>query len=171
MRFLGHTYVWDWCRTHGYPLIEGERLVAPRLAEDPALTYHERVVHTAAGVREEACRLTARTLTALGPWQECLAWATDWDVWEDEEDWPRYYAWRAGYSERRSLAATPGHLFERGDHEALAWFLGHAIECGWDVTLLPMKDDQPTGVRIRTSHDGWIALASAAPVEFSAHAG
>lgn len=146
-------------------------MVTPRLAEDPALAHHHRLDHDAAGVREEARRLAARTLTAIGPWQECLAWATDWDVWEIQEDWPRYYAWRASWSERRSLAAAPGHLFEQGDEEALAWFLGHALECGWDVTLLPVQDDRPTGVRIRTSHDEWVAIASAAPVEISAHAG
>jgi hypothetical protein len=171
MRFLEHTYIWDWCRTHGYPLIEGEPLVAPRLSQDPTLTHHQRVVHDAAGSRDEATRLAARALTALGPWRECLAWATDWDVWVNEEDWPRYYAWRVEYSERRSLAAVPGHLFERGDRDALTWFLAHAIECGWDVDLLPVEGGRPTGVRIRTSHDEWIALASAAPVEFSAHAG
>ena len=171
MRFLDHTSVWDWCRAHGYALMEDGPSIVPRLADDPALVHQHRINHDAVGRGERAGHLAARVLTALGPWQECLGWATDWDVWEQVEDWPRYYAWRAGYAERRSLASAPGHLFEATDHDALAWLLRHVLECGWDVHLLPVHDYRATGVRIRTSHDEWIAVSSARPLEFPAHAG
>ena len=171
MRFLESTYVWDWCRTHGFPLIEDQPLVTPRLAPDPALVHSRRALHTAAGNREVAVELAAEACAALGRWQSCLAWATDWDIWENQEDWPRFYAWRGGYNERRSLAAVPGHLFDSADAAELARFVGHAIECGWDVSLLPTLDGGPTGLRIRTSHDEWIALDSTRPVSFIAAAG
>jgi hypothetical protein len=171
MRFLEPTYVWDWCRTHGFRLIEDQPLVTPRLAPDPALVQTQRAVHTAAGNGEAAAELAAEVCAALGRWQSCLAWAIEWDIWENQEDWPRFYSWRGGYNERRSLAAVPGHLFDSADAAELARFVGHAIECGWDVSLLPTLDGGPTGVRIQISHDEWIAIDSTRPVSFVAAAG
>jgi hypothetical protein len=170
MEFFGHTLLWAWCREHGFVLVEGDGPVAPRLAEDTTLTSRERVVHSAAGDAPVARALADRLAAALGTWDECLAWATDWDVWENEEDWPRYYAWRARYGERRSLGAASGHLFGVEDAEALSEFLAHAIGCGWDVTLLPARVSRPTGVRARTSHDGWIEVHAGAPVGFASPA-
>ena len=171
MQFFEHTFVWDWCRTHGFPLVEDQPLVSPRLADDPTLIQHQRIVHSAAGLRDPAQRLASTAFGALDSWQSCLAWVTDYDVWENQEDWPRYYAWRAEYGERRSLAAAPGHLFTETEADALLWFLAHAIECGWDVTVLPVRGGKPTGIRLRTSHDEWIALHSVVPVNLVAPAG
>jgi hypothetical protein len=171
MRCLDHTWIWDWCREHGFPLEEPEGPVAPRLASDPNLTHRARPVHSAASDVERARELAAKLADTLGEWDECLVWATDWDVWPNEENWPRYYAWRDQYGERRSLAEAPGHLFGSTDILALTGLLAHAIECGWDVTILPSKASQATGLRIRTSHDEWIELLSIAPIEFSVDAG
>lgn len=171
MRFLDHTWTWDWCREHGFPLDEPGGQVAPQLAGDPSLTYRERPVHSAAADPEKARELAAKLIATLGDWDECLAWATDWDVWPDAEDWPRYYAWRAQFGERRSIAESPGHLFDRNDTAALTYFLTHVVECGWDVTILPSKASQATGLRVRTSHDEWIELLSVAPIDFRVAAG
>ena len=166
MVFLDHTLTWDWCRQHGVALDEGEGSVAPRLADDPTLTHREREVHSAAADTAAARALAGRLAAALGAWDECLAWVTDWDVWQNEEDWPRYYAWRARFGERRSLSAAPGHLFDAEDADALGEFLAHAIECGWDVTLLPARLGRSTGLRVRTSHDEWVELRAARPIDF-----
>lgn len=171
MKCLDHTWTWDWCREHGFVLDEGEGPVAPRLADDPRLVNRERLVHSAAGDAQAARALATRVTAAIGAWDECLAWATDWDVWPNEEDWPRYYAWRAQYSEKRSVAAAPGHLFSADDAGALGEFIAHAIECGWDVTLLPARAGRPTGMRVRTSHDEWVEFRAEAPVGFEPAAG
>ena len=166
MEFLDHTLVWDWCREHGYALVEPEGPVAPRLADDASLTHCELVVHKAATDARAAAALATRVLEALGPWDECLAWATEWDVWSDIEDWPRYYAWRGRFGERRSLGAAPGHRFVEGEGAALGELLVHALECGWDLTLLPATAGRPTGRQVRTSHDEWVELQSREPVGF-----
>jgi hypothetical protein len=171
MRFLDHTWTWDWCGEHGIALVEGEGRVAPRLADDPALTVRQRELHAAAGDHRAAEALAAALTAALGEWDECLVWATDWDVWEDQEDWPRLYAWRGGRGERRSLAAAPGHLFAAGEGDDLRFLLAHAIECGWDVVALPVLGGTPNGVRAHTSHDEWVAIHSVGPTRFAFLAG
>ena len=171
MRFLDHTWIWDWCREHGFPLEEGEGPVAPRLATDPRLTHRERPMHSAAADADKARKLAPKLTAALGDWDECLVWATDWDVWPNEENWPRYYAWRDTFGERRSVAEAPGHLFAGGESSALTELLAHVLECGWDVTILPSKAGHATEIRMRTSHDEWIELLSNAPVGFGLAAG
>ena len=167
MRFLDHTWIWDWCREHGFPLDEPEGPVAPRLAADPTLSHRERPLHTAASNEVRARELAGQLTQALGEWDACLAWATDWDVWPNEENWPRYYAWRARFGERRSVGEAPGHLFDGNDRADLTAFLAHVLECGWDVTLLPSKSGSSSGLRVRTSHDEWIELLSDAPLSAS----
>ena len=171
MRFLEPTYVWDWCRTHGFTLVEGEPRVSPRLASDSALVYRQRNVHGAAGKQDAAELLAAEACLALGAWDSCLAWVTDWDVWEDQEDWPRFYGWRGEHNERRSLVAVPGHLFESGEASELTAFVARAIEWGWDVSVLPTLGGVPTRVRLNVSHDEWIAIESTQPVSFMVPAG
>jgi hypothetical protein len=106
----------------------------------------------------------------LGSWGSCLVWATDWDVWVNEEDWPAYYRWRGEHRERRSLGAAPGHLFTRDDMADFLALVTHAIRCGWDVTILPVSTDGPTGTRVRCSHDEWIEARSTQPISFVAPA-
>jgi len=166
MHFVDHTLTWDWCRQHGFPVRESDGQVGPRLIEDPSLAHQERLVHDAAGNAADSAKIAARIIRSLGEWDELLAWATDWDVWEYEEDWPRYYGWRAQHGERRSLRAAPGHLFVAGEGSDLATFLAHAIECGWDVTLLPTRAGQPTGCRVKTSHDEWVEFQARTSVGF-----
>lgn len=163
MRFLDQTWTWDWCREHGFPLDEPEGPVAPRLAADASLVYRDRAAHSAAADPAKARELAARLSAVLGEWDECLAWVTDWDVWPNGEDWPRYYAWRGHFGERRSLGEAPGHVFSATDTGELTDFLAHVLECGWDVTLLPSRGKHSTGLRAGTSHDEWIELLSAAP--------
>lgn len=171
MRFLDHTWIWDWCREHGFPLEEPDGPIAPRLADNPSLTHCERAVHSAAADSAKSRELAAKLTATLGAWDECLVWATDWDVWPDVENWPRYYAWRDTFGERRSVGEAPGHLFEPNDSLALTDLLTHVIECGWDATILPSKGRDATGIRVRTSHDEWIELLSDAPISFSAAVG
>jgi hypothetical protein len=170
MEFFGHTLIWDWCRQNGYALDEGVAMVAPKLANDPSLVDGERTVHAAAGDVEASKALASRILKTLGNWDCCLLWATEWDVWEDIEDWPRYYAWRALFGEKRSLSAAPGHLFRSEEQLEILRLLSHALECGWDTTILPVREGRPSGIRLRSSHDEWIQFTAIKPVTLPATA-
>ena len=128
MRILDNSWTWDWCREHGFSLDKPEGPVAPRLAADPTLVHRECQVHSAASDPAKACELAAQLVATLGDWDECLAWATNWDVWPSWENWPRYYAWRDRFGERRSLAAAPGHVFNDSDAGELSSFLAHVLE-------------------------------------------
>jgi hypothetical protein len=173
MRFLCHTLTWDWCREHAVPLLNDEEGAsgAPRLADDPRALRRARHVHAAAGKRAEAETLARAAVDALGVWDQCLLWTTDWDVWPNEEDWPRYYAWRGAHGERRSVGEAPGHVFAHGEEPALAWLLAYVIECGWDASVVRVLGGAPTGIRLHASHDEWLAFASAHPIKFAAPAG
>ena len=166
MRILEDTLIWEWCREHGVLLDEPVGPVAPRLADDPALVYRERFVNAAAADPERARLIAVRLTASLGQWDECLVWATAWDIWSHAENWPRYYAWRGRFGERRSLCTAPGHLFESDEAALLTELLAHVFECGWDVTVLPLRRGSPTGRRLYTSHDDWIEFQSVSPIGF-----
>jgi hypothetical protein len=170
VEFLDHTHVWDWCRANGYPLDEGADHRAPWLDHDLALNHRDRLVHSGANDVEASRKLSDSVLRMLGAWDSCLAWVTEWDVWETQEDWPAYYRWRGDHGERRSLGVAPGHFFVRQDATEFNFLLAHAIRCGWDVTLLPVHAGERSGVRIHCSHDGWIEVKSDKPVSFGAAA-
>src|SRR5579872_237523 len=138
MEFLDHTLVWDWCRRNAFVLDEGEAHVAPRLADDPTLVHRQRLMLSSAAAHAGAAP-AGSIIRALGAWETCLVWATDWDVWVNEEDWPAYYHWRGEHGERRSVGAAPGHLFTASDVSDLRFLLEHVIRCSWDVTLLPTR--------------------------------
>jgi hypothetical protein len=164
MEFLGHTLIWDWCRRNGYALDEGIGPVAPKLADDPSLVDGEPTLHAAAGDVEASQALASRILKTIGKWDSCLLWATEWDVWESIEDWPRYYARRARFGEKRSLSAAPGHVFRSEEQLEILQLLSHALESGWDTVILPVRQKRPAGIRLRSSHDGWIQFTASQPV-------
>jgi hypothetical protein len=170
MEFLDHTLIWDWCRRNGYALDEGVGMVAPKLMRDSSLVDGDRMVHTAAGNADASNALASTILKSLGNWDSCLLWATDWDVWEDIEDWPRYYAWRGLHGEKRSLSAAPGHVFQSEEQLELLRLLSHALECGWDTVILPIREALPTGIRLYTSHDEWVQFMSIKPLTLRAPA-
>jgi hypothetical protein len=164
MEFLGYTLIWDWCRRNGYALEKGIGAVAPKLANDSSLVASEPTIHEAAGNFNAANALASTIIESLGSWDRCLLWVTEWDVWYDKEDWPRYYSWRGLYGEKRSLSAAPGHVFRSEEQLDLLRLLSHVLECGWDAVILPVRNAKPTGIRLRTSHDEWIQFASIEPV-------
>ncbi len=141
----------------------GER---SNLLPDSRLTHVSRLIHSPQSAPENAASVTEACLAALGSWDECLLWATDWDIWESDEDWPAFYAARGARGERHSLAAKPGHLFGVGEAADLRLFLGMVIQNGWDAHVLPVHVG--TGARrLRCSHDGWVELTATTPVEIA----
>jgi hypothetical protein len=168
---LDHTLVWDWCRRHGFELNQADPSDTLRLVDDAALIHRDKQPHSGAANEAAALTLANGMLEFLGPWDACLVWATDWDVWVHEEDWPRFYAWRGQHGERRSLAAAPGHVFTATEAAQLTFLLQHAVQCGWDVTVLPARAGVSAGRRIHTSHDEWIELLDSAPITSTLAAG
>lgn len=69
-------------------------------------------------------------------------------------DWARYRRWREATGETRSLHEAPGHVFQKGEQEALARVIEFAIDLGWDalVAAAPHK-----GV-LDLSHDDRITI-------------
>jgi hypothetical protein len=169
MDALEDIVIWDWCREHGVALAGdqagwGEPV---RLAEDSTLV-HCSTVYYAEGKRSgREPAVAAAAVRALGAWDECLVWLTEWGVWPSSEDWPRFYAWRGAQGERRSLEAAPGHRFLAAETSELQELLTQILENGWDATLLPAQDGAVTDRRIVTSHDEWIEVRSREPVELS----
>jgi hypothetical protein len=161
MQFFHTNETAEWCREHGMEI--GERW---NLVPDPRLTHVSRLTHSPQSAPEDAAGITEACLTVLGPWDECLLWLTDWDIWASDEDWPAFYTARGARGERHSLATKPGHLFKCGETDELRLFLGMVIQNGWDAHLLPVH----TGMgqrRLRCSHDGWVELAATTPVEIA----
>jgi hypothetical protein len=166
MDFLDHTLIWDWCREHGVGL-EGDRT----LAEDPTLSERARVFYAEGQRSGREPAFAAAVVRALGAWDQCLVWLTEWGVWASGEDWPRFYAWRGALGERRSLEAAPGHLFRGEEAPELEELLTQIMENGWDATLLPSHGGAATDRRVVISHDEWVDVRSREPVEFSVAAG
>jgi hypothetical protein len=161
MRFLEINEVWDWCSGTGFPLDDRARLV-----EDPTLSERVKWLYATGERSGREPALAADAVHALGEWDECLLWVTEWGVWPSGEDWPRYYAARGALGERRSLESAPAQLFAPSERALLIEFLTQAMENGWDAWVLPASDDRPTGRRLRISHDEWLELATSQPVEF-----
>jgi len=173
MDVLDHTLIWEWCREHGVTLSgDGDESRGPiTLADDPTLGQHARLFYAEGTRSGREPAVAAAAVRALGAWDECLLWVTEWGVWPSTEDWPQFYSWRGGHSERRSLEAAPGHLFGAGEARELETLLRFVLENGWDATALPALGGTATDRRVVTSHDEWIDMRSRDPVEFRVAAG
>lgn len=169
MDVLDHTLIWDWCRANGVPLAgEDANPPAPiRLADDPTLDQRARVFYAEGERSGREPAVAAAAVRALGAWDECLVWVTEWGVWPSGEDWPQFYAWRGAHGEPRSLEAAPGHLFRATESPDLQEMLTRVMENGWDATVLPSRGGVAADRRVVISHDEWIDVRSRAPVEFS----
>ena len=168
MNFLEHTLIWDWCRRHRIAL-DGDEPGSRgpiRLADDPTLDLRGRALYTDGKGFGRVPAIAASAMRALGAWDECLVWVTDWDVRTCDENWPRFYAWRAAHGEKRSLASAPGHLFRADEAAELEEMLTRMMEDGWDATVLPARDGVGSDRRLIISHDEWIAIRSRTAVEF-----
>jgi hypothetical protein len=168
MHVLDHTFVWDWCRQHGVALLGGNAMPSEpiRLADDSTLTHRERRIYAEGEKSGRERAVAAAAVRALGPWDECLVWITEVGVWASSEDWPRFYTWRGTHGEKRSVEAAPGHVFQAGEMEDLEELLTQILESGWDATVIPATGGMVLRRRIVTSHDEWIDVRSAEPVEF-----
>lgn len=161
MNFLHINEAAEWCQDHGMKI--GERW---ELLPDGRLVHSSRLVYSPDGPTKRASEIAHACLAALGPWDECLLWAIDWDIWESGEDWPGFYAARGARGERHSVAAKPGHLFLSGETEELLLFLRMVLEYSWDAHVLPIRGSG-SDRRLWCSHDGWVDLRAATPVDIS----
>jgi hypothetical protein len=166
MRFLEINEIWAWCAERGVALEDGARP-----APDSALTHRSRMHYADGGRSGRETAVAAACVRALGHWDECLLWVTQVGVWASTEDWPRYYQARGAHGERRSIEAAPGHWFGAEERTVLTEFLTMVLENGWDAHLLPARAGVSTDARAHVSHDEWVELHTASPVNFSVPAG
>ena len=139
MDVLDHTLIWERCRAHQV-LLFGDNDSTPgpiTLADDPTLACRARVMYAEGTHSGRELTVAAAAVRALGAWDACLAWVTEWSVCPSGEDWPQFYAWRGRHGERRSLEAAPGHQFGAGEARELETLLRLVLENGWDATVLP----------------------------------
>lgn len=166
MQILEYPFIWEWCREHGAELDESGN-AAPRLRDDPALLHHSQLVFAPTGRSGYEPAVASAILDALGGWTECLLWVTGWGVWASSEDWPRYYALRARHGQRLSIDVAPGHLATPADAADFSELLLQVLEQGWDAVLLPARDGHVIPLRVEVSHDGWVDVYAAEPVELT----
>jgi hypothetical protein len=107
-----------------------------------------------------ARRVSEALAAYLGGFTLCLLWAHDF-VWGDRSleerppsDWAEYRQWREARGERRLLHEAPGHLFDAGEHSALAKVIEWAIYMGWDALIAT----KPNKAVIHLSHDDRITI-------------
>lgn len=90
----------------------------------------------------------------LEPFDECLLWVTQWEIWPSSENFHLFYRLRESYGERRRLVDAPGHLFLKHENADLATFISLGLWNGWDFYLLP---DLGNGAAF-VSHDEVVEL-------------
>jgi hypothetical protein len=97
------------------------------------------------------------------PWDECVVWIRNWGIWPSSEDWPRYYAWRGGLGECRSLQVAPGHRFELAEQDLLTELVARIMENGWDADVLCSRSGRADRLRGKICHDEWYEILEGLP--------
>jgi hypothetical protein len=161
MQILDYPTIWEWCRGNGAALTDSN--TGPVVVPDPAFSHRSRLDWHTSKSTTTPSTVVSSILTRLGPWDECLIWITGWGVWPSSEDWPRYYALRARFSDRRSLDEAPGHLALPADEIDLQDLLAQVLDFGWDASVVPAASGRITDVHVEVSHDGWVAFHSREP--------
>jgi hypothetical protein len=160
MQFLHINETAAWCREHGAEVADDWRLLA-----DPNLGASARLLFAPNGSLGLEPRVASTCLAALGSWDRCLLWVTEWGVWPSSENWPAFYGARGTRGELGSLHYKPGHLFETDETDDLLLFLSIVLENGWDAHVLPGCAEKLL-CRIWISHDGWAELNTVEPRSF-----
>jgi len=152
MEFLEITRISEWAERHGLSTGDEFRVQLPVLPSKFSSTY-------AAGGRSGREEASAKTLIhQLGIWEECLVWITGWGVWPSSEDWPKYYAWRGSFGERRSLNEAPGHLFKQDESHLLDQLLALIMENAWEANILCSVEHRADIILAKISHDEWFEV-------------
>ena len=152
MEFVEITRISEWAELHSLVTGDEFNVQLPALPSNFSSTYAEG----GRSGREEAS--AKELINRLGSWDECLVWITGWGVWPSSEDWPKFYAWRGSFGERRSLNETPGHLFKPRENQVLEQLLTIVMENGWDANILCSVDRRADKILGRISHDEWFEV-------------
>jgi hypothetical protein len=137
------------------------------VADDPALGYRARVVFAPNGPLGHEPAVRDGILGVIGAWDECLVWITTWGVWSSSEDWPRYYTLRGRLGVRLSIDDAPGHRLLPVETDQNADLLLQILNNGWDADIFPARDGRVLPLRVHLSHDGWVMVHAASPVNFA----
>jgi hypothetical protein len=147
MEFLEISEVSKWAEVHGLLMGEEFNIQLPALP----LTFRDAYAEGRRSGREQ--QAAKELIHYLGIWNECLVWITGWGVWPSSEDWPKFYAWRGSFGERRSLNTAPGQLFEQHERQILEELLIFIMENAWDANILCSVVGRADKVFGKISHD------------------
>lgn len=152
MEFLENNQICEWAVQHG--LASGDSSVV----QLPELATRGRTLYARGGRSGREHTAAVDLVAGLGSWDECLVWIRLWGVWPSSEDWPRFYAWRGGVGERRSLQVAPGHRFDSREAGLLTELLTLIMENAWDADILCSRGGRADGLRGKISHDEWYEI-------------
>ena len=103
--------------------------------------------------------LAREVVRALGPFHDCLLWATETGVWPSNENLHLYYRLRNSYGDHHTVEERPGTLVLEHEAVDLVSFVHLGMLFGWDMLLLTSHDYG----RVFVSHDGWFELSEITP--------
>jgi len=152
VEFLERNQISEWAEVHG--LLTGEEFNIQLPGLSP--TFHGIYADGRRSGREQAA--AKELIHHLGIWNECLVWITARGVWPSSEDWPKFYAWRGSFGERRSLNTAPGHLFEQRERQLLEELLTFIMENAWDANILCSVGGRADKILGKISHDEWFEV-------------
>ncbi len=95
-----------------------------------------------------------RLADVLGPWDECMLWVTQSEIWA--ANLHLYYRLRQSYGDMRLLREAPCHLFLAFEDADLRTFLSVGLLNGWEMHLVTTHDY----AQVFVSHDGWAAVTA-----------
>jgi hypothetical protein len=85
---------------------------------------------------------------------EALLWINEFGIWESSEDRYLFQGFRRSLGESSPLHEKPGHVFSKGDLDAVRSLIAMTLYFVWGGILFsPAK-----GVAIKISHDEFITL-------------
>lgn len=146
MRCLTYRECADWCRDHGYPVIDADYYGRPaptvrELFPEIPLRYPAD-----SGQKVELARAIVRSMPG-----ELLFWVGEWAVWPSSQHMPLFTRLREAWGEKRPLIEAPGHLLGQEELDDAVSILAISLLFIWDCHVFSKK----LSPIFFCSHDEW----------------
>lgn len=129
MRCLSYQECADWCRSHGYPVLEADAHGRPSPAVRKSYRRIELAYPDDSGSKVDLARAVVRWMVASG---DLMLWVADWAVWPSSQHMPLFTRFREAFGEDRPLIEAPGHLVNREQADDATSILAVALLFVWD---------------------------------------
>lgn len=152
MRCLTYSECSDWCRAHGYPVMDADHYgnPAPRVLEAGA-----RIAVQYPDDSGQKVLLAREVIGQLANAGEMLLWLDNWAVWPNSQHMPLFTRFREALGESRPVIEAPGHLIQAAALDDAVSVLAVAMLFFWDCHVFPAS-----GPVFVTSHDEWNAFVT-----------